>query len=769
MAEPRTEQNYPQKSIDDIYYILFRHKMKIILFFTSVMVVVVLGLLSSSKTYKSEAKLLVKLGRSGAKLDPTVTVGQTAFVSRDRESEVNSELEILKSRNLAEQVAEALGTKRILYAADETRESEASLFAQLRRKFQEMEEAIRTKLFSAVGGSQPSHAGEDLKEREEAVGLLTKNLKIESVPKSDIIDLAFKAQSPKLAHDVLNKLIDLYRDKQISLQTTPGSFKFFDEQTREHREALLKTEKELRDLKNSANIASLKEQRSIFLQRIGGLQKELEDVSSQLAGSKAKAIALKAQLDSLPKTLVMRETEGFPDSSAEVMRTRLYELQLKEQELLSTFTETSVPVTEIRRQVSETKALLKKARETRQVTKEVNNTYQEVLLALVNEESNRTSLEAKAQTLRKQLAEARNELKALNDTELKLAQLEREMEMQAANYKKYSESLEQTRIDQALEMDKISNIRVVQPATYPVNPVPSTKRLKLAMGFFLGIFGGVGLAFFSEFQDRTFGKPEHIEDRLQLPLFAAIPRVGKNKTMPIPTSKDFPESRDLFTQGGASISWRTIPPEFRRHYEIMVEYLFARLKSREIPPQSFSITSCRKGEGVTTVAVNFACALACHTDGRVLLISAVTKGLKANPLLGVRPVRGFSNLQPEKQGRLSLIQASFTKNIDVLYFENEDADFARFFESTAFGGQLNLWKREYGFIVFDSPPVWEGPEALSLGRLVDGVILVIEAEAVEREVGQKAKDRLVETGADVLGVVFNKRRFYVPKWLSRNA
>lgn len=211
------------------------------------------------------------------------------------------------------------------------------------------------------------------------------------------------------------------------------------------------------------------------------------------------------------------------------MRSRLYELQLKEQDLLSKFTENSIQVQEVRRQIAEAQALLDKEEPSRtQVTKGLNEAHKQVQLALLAEEATLSSLEAKVREQRAQLNSTRGELKAINDSEIRLVQAQREMDIQDANYRKYYEKLEQARIDNALEIGKISNISMVQPATYPVEPVRPRKMLNLALGLFLGIFGGIGLAFFSEYLDHTFKKPEDIEERLKLPMLAAIPNSKMN-------------------------------------------------------------------------------------------------------------------------------------------------------------------------------------------------------------------------------------------------
>lgn len=114
MPESETQKLYPQATIRDFYYVLFRQKRKIILFFCTVMVVVILGTFLLPKTYQSEAKLLVRLGRENVSLPPTAATGQMLNISQTRENEIKTEMEILTSRGLAEKVVDAIGYKSFL-------------------------------------------------------------------------------------------------------------------------------------------------------------------------------------------------------------------------------------------------------------------------------------------------------------------------------------------------------------------------------------------------------------------------------------------------------------------------------------------------------------------------------------------------------------------------------------------------------------------------------------------------------------------------------
>jgi Mrp family chromosome partitioning ATPase len=75
--------------------------------------------------------------------------------------------------------------------------------------------------------------------------------------------------------------------------------------------------------------------------------------------------------------------------------------------------------------------------------------------------------------------------------------------------------------------------------------------------------------------------------------------------------------------------------------------------------------------------------------------------------------------------------------------------------------------KECGFVVFDAPPLMEQRSSVHLARLVDGVVLVVEAEKDRWEIVNRVKDELHEAKAHVLGVILNKRRFPIPKMIYR--
>jgi len=133
---------------------------------------------------------------------------------------------------------------------------------------------------------------EEMKARDQAVRLFSKNLVIEASKKSSIITISYDAQTSELARDVITKLIGFYLDKHITVHRTTGSYQFFDQQKEELHAALVKTESELRDLKNQPGVAVLEEQCRILLD----LQREQEKNESEMAAATANIKALRGNL-----------------------------------------------------------------------------------------------------------------------------------------------------------------------------------------------------------------------------------------------------------------------------------------------------------------------------------------------------------------------------------------------------------------------------------------------------------------------------------------
>jgi len=753
-----------QSSLRDLYYVLFRHKWKMILFFLTVTVTVFVRTYRTPEVYRSEAKLLVRLGRESVMLDPTVTTGQIINVSRSRESEVNLELEILKSRELSENVVDSIG-------------SDAFLMRHARKL------SINSPDDKVIGKTTPEAPIEVQKplssperfnlvkpsdDRDRAVLEVMKNLEIKAQKDSSIISISYEAESPKLAQNVIATLINSYLEKHIAIHQTPGSHEFFLQQVTDLRSALALSENELRNFRDKSGISSLEEQRQFILSRIAELEGQTGAAEAELAACEAKVQALQKTLSNIPDVLVTHETTGFSDHAVDLMRAKLYELQLKEHDLFSKFAEESQQVQMIRQEVAEARMLLDKeiAKTGRiEVSKGVNTAYTQTQAALFAEQAALSSLQAKVEKLREQLATAKEGLKALNDADLKITSLRREISIEEANYRRYVENLEQGRIDRALESEKISNIGVVQPATLPTSPVPRRKVLNLALGLFVGFFGAIGLAFFFEYIDHSIRTPEEIEEKLLLPALASIPRVRVNRIHPTGRRREQTKPVDKSVKSMPT-RWK-IPVKIRGHYSIFREELLLKLNGHSKAPYALAIIGCRRGEGVSTIAANISAMLAQGRGGRVLLVDTNIRCPSAHQIFQTRLEPGLANIPTADHDYGDIIVSDRFKNLHILAAGMPNGSPPGILRPAQFAKLIKSMKKDYRHVVFDMPAIRDVRSAARLASLCDGVVLVIEAERLRREVLLEAKTQLLKWNANTLGVVLNKRRFPIPEWLYR--
>jgi capsular exopolysaccharide synthesis family protein len=752
-----------QSSLRDVHYVLFRHKWKMILFFLAVTLTVLVLIYRSPEVYRSEAKLLVRLGRESVTLDPTVTTGQIINVSQTRENEVNVELEILKSRELSEKLVDFIGPDMLLrrFTRESSKDS-ADAEATRNTTLQSPTEVVNTE-----SNSEPSNSAKPSGDRERAIHLVTKNLQVKAQKDSSIICISYESESPKLAQNVIDTLIHYYQDKHIDVHQTRGSDQFFSKQVREQKEKLDLYENKLRDLRDKSGISSLEESLQAIPNRIVNLEGQIGAAEAELAASQAKVQNLQEKVSSIPEFIVTQETTGFSNQAVDLMRAKLYELQLKEHDLVSKYTEKSQQVQIIRKEVADAQKLLDKeiAKTNRvEVSKGVNIAYTQTQTDLLTEQTNLSSIQAKIVILKKQLATEIEKQKALNEADLKLKSLIRERDMQEAKYLKYSENLDQALIDHALDRDKISNISVVQPATFPAFPVPQRRTVKLALGILVGILGGIGLAFFFEYIDHSIRTPAEVEEKLLLPTLASIPRVRVNRIHPTRVNIEKGKYIEKSVKN-MSTRWR-IPVKIRRPYSIFREELLLKLDGHAtIPSYALAIIGSHCGEGVSTVAANISAMLAQSRSGRVLLVDTNIHRPSTHQIFNTRLEPGLANIPAAEYDYGDIIVSNRFRDLHILAAGTQNGSPPRILQPAQFTKLINSMKKDYRHVVFDMPAMKENQLSARLASLCDAVVLVVEAERLRWEVLLEAKAQLMKWNANMVGVVLNKRRFPIPEWL----
>ena len=475
-------------TLRDVFSVLNRHRTKCVVFFLTVTAVVTVWTLSSKRVYRSEGKLFVRLGRENIAVDPTATAGQAAVtvIPSARENEIASVLEILQSRNVMESVVDKLTPGVVL--------EQSPVGASAPSDESATDSPSSSGLMERIGLSEP------MSNRERAIQQLAKAADISIVKKSSVISVAYEAHSPETARAIVAALIEACQVQQIHANRAPGSYQFLLEQTEKLKSHLNEVENQLRDVKTTTGLASLADQRSILVIRIGKLVDESLTTASALAAAEAQVREMKQGIAGVSPELITARTTGLPNMAADTMRSQLYALQLREKELGSKYRGEHPEMIAVRQQIKDAEVILDTQEVARvQETKGPNVVYATANTSILAQEPVVASLRAKAQSLQTQVADAKSALKALNDNEVLIARLQRELDLADTKYRKYSENVEQARIDEALELGRLSNISIVEAATLDPKSIRPKRMMSLGLGLVFAVFGAIGLALICEF------------------------------------------------------------------------------------------------------------------------------------------------------------------------------------------------------------------------------------------------------------------------------
>lgn len=513
-----------RRSLRDLLHVAFRHKGKMAFTFVAILSVVMLYTYLSQEIYRSEAKVLIRLGRESLAIDPSVS-GPTLHQARERTNEVNSEIAIITSRLIAEEVVKELGPEIILDKPDETTEvlppAPAIAGAQrdlrlLRREVRETERA-GLNLLVALDLATP------LTPFEEAVKYVMENLDVEVESKTDIISLAFESPRRDVAQRALDRLVHRYLEHHIAVHSSQATPEFFEEQTEALRRALEEREDELNRFRQVHGIAKLDQQKDVLLQQISGLELKLAETIAELGAAEVRVAELEKALAGRSAVLELSRTTGVTNYAADAMKERLLELRLQETDLAARYPETHRPLIDVRKQIAEAEAALARENETHtEVTTGIDATYQQIQLSLDNERANAAALEARAGVIDAELATQRGQLATLSARAVELARLEREVSLAEVEYEQYREGWQRAKISSALDVDKVSNVSIVQPASLPMDPVRPNKLLNIALGVFLAMFGSLTFAFLIEYFDDRVNTPDDIKRHVGVPVLIVV-------------------------------------------------------------------------------------------------------------------------------------------------------------------------------------------------------------------------------------------------------
>ncbi len=413
------------------------------------------------RRYESEMKFLVNHERADLVITPDKNQS-TVTASEVTETEVNSEMELLKSHD----ILEAIVRDHKLYLPFET-----------------------------IKSAQPSR-----KSIERAGLKLQKALTITALRKTNIIDVTYRDADPDLAVAILHDLGDRYLTSHLAVHSAPGTDKFFAEQVENFGARLIRARAALAAFHQQRHLFSMPQQQAAVLERFQSVDSQLKDVDAQLGEEQSRLAENAHQLAGTPERLVTQVRQVSNQFAIQQLEPMLTQLQNRRIELVTKFKPTDRLVVELDEQIANTRAQLAAIRDERtaEQTTDLNTLHQGL-----NSDFTKGQVELKGlQTRRAALARMRQGyLQQLGDMDQSFVQLQslEQYEKQAQdNYLLYTHRLDEARLAEALDREKFANVAMIEkPVSSPI-PVSPKLSLNLAVGALLGLFLAFAVAFLLE-------------------------------------------------------------------------------------------------------------------------------------------------------------------------------------------------------------------------------------------------------------------------------
>jgi capsular exopolysaccharide synthesis family protein len=173
------------------------------------------------------------------------------------------------------------------------------------------------------------------------------------------------------------------------------------------------------------------------------------------------------------------------------------------------------------------------------------------------------------------------------------------------------------------------------------------------------------------------------------------------------------------------------------------------------------------GEGTSTVCAQFARSVAQGDGKKILLVDANLRHPTLHELFDLERESGLTEFLEGGGSADTLIRETNIPGLSVITAGAPTEDAPRLLGSPVLKKILPEWRERYSWVIFDTSPALAYADAVVLGRLLDGVILVVQAGKTRWEVIRKAQEILTNARANVLGVILNKRQYFIPKPIYR--
>lgn len=471
-------------------YAVFKRKWQVLGVIAVVVLAVLVAGLTRPRIYKSTSKVMIRPGRAEVQVSSGEQREITLPVSATTE-QVNSEIEILKSAELARQVIErmtASGTP--IFGAD----SDMSI--------------------------------------DEQVGVLRGMLSVGPTPQSNVIAIELFARNPQKGQEILRTIVDVYLDRHAQVHRATGAAEFFEHELGRQRERVQQAEAKLSDFVERERIVVPEDQIRWAVKDAIRYRDVLRTQTNKINVAERNLEIMKKQLADQPERIFADSERINPE--AQLLTTKLGELEARRANAKQLYTDEDRTVADIDGEIAILKQRLALAKASAGVPGRERmsaNPIREVLTQeILHHERNLFDLRERVKALPSFLDNWRDQNEetaiALRKKTIELASLEQDVSAAREAYRLFERKQDEARISEALDKEGIVNVSVLDPASLATKPFNQMSIVMVFAALIAGVGLGVGSAVGIEFLGRNFKLEEQVEQYLELPVFAVIPDIS---------------------------------------------------------------------------------------------------------------------------------------------------------------------------------------------------------------------------------------------------